>query len=153
MKIFRTLFLSIFVVLGIAASSFSVWSSRYAYQSESWPQVLGRIVEASCQITTGKPSTSTRHVKYEYEVNSRKYVNDREHFGLRSSTRGCMAGYVADQPVTIFYKPDDPGDSVLVPGLNRYSLLGFIIGIVFAAFGLGGGYLYDRIERRKSAAE
>ncbi len=151
MKIFTMLFLSIFVVIGIAASSFTLWSSFYAYQSESWPQVSGRILEASCRITTGKP-TSTRQVKYEYEVNSKRYVNDREYFGLRFSTHECVAGYVADRPVAVFYSPGDPGDSVLVTGLSRYDLFGFLIGIAFAAFGLGVGYFYDRINNRKAAS-
>ncbi len=82
-------------------------------------------------------------VAYTYTVEGRAYRGEREHFGLRVATTGCLAGYTSGQSVPVYYHPHDPAQAVLRPQATEMTRFGLLVGAVFVAFG-GGGYLYNR---------
>ncbi len=129
---FRRLFILIFLAVGIATATYSLWSCLLAYQAGRWPSVPGVVVSDTCEVAGNR--TSARHTRYRYVVGASSYVSDREHFGLRIATDSCVANLQPDQAVVVYYDPADPAQSVLKPGEWRQGLFGLAVGLAFVAF-------------------
>lgn len=132
LRAFGFTFLIAFFGLGTSVSSYSLWSCFHAYQAKSWPSVPGVIVSDNCR--DGTDRTAYHYTKYRYAVNSKDYVNDRDHFGLRLSSNECSTAFSAGQSIEVFYNPANPTDAALKPGEYRQSIFGFLIGFAFMVF-------------------
>lgn len=131
-RLFRLLLISLFFVLGAAVFAYSAWSYYLAYQSAAWPEVQGTVVRDECRIAGN--ATSDHHVFYQYTVYGVRYESDREYFGLRIATRGCVAPFSEGERIRVFYDPTQPSEAVLMPGSWRQPAFGTMVGLAFMAF-------------------
>ncbi|HKJ22004.1 MAG TPA: DUF3592 domain-containing protein [Gammaproteobacteria bacterium] len=142
-KIFRTVFLGLFALLGSAILLYSLWSIYMTHASRTWPSTRGTIVEANCASSHGRagttyPSTRSRHVLFQYQVNGDSYTSDRESFGIPVAGRDCAAGCSKGQAVNVYYDPSNPGEAVLNVGTYSRSRFGVVVGLIFIGFALFG---------------
>ena len=96
-----------------------------AASSETWPSADGLITFAELaarrhRISTGEKTRFDLQVRYEYIVDERVYRNDIVRFdqGLLSNTgkRRLVSEYPVGRRVAVYFDPDHPATSVLVPG-------------------------------------
>jgi hypothetical protein len=126
-----------------------------AYESSSWPYVQGRIISSEIKshsrtytnTTTNSEESETvydAHINYDYVINGIAYSNDDVKIGgiIKTNTtiwaRKLLDKYPQGKVVNVYYKPEDPSQSVLEKGLQlstwSFSALGFaifIFGIYF----------------------
>ena len=119
--------LAIAILAAVGKSAYQWYDSRQADLSElsqSWPSVNGLIVQSQLEVRrTGLRNDRIDHdveVVYEYVVNEQSYRNDVVRFDqakLSVSTKELLVStYPVNRTVTVYYNPDKPGQSVLVPG-------------------------------------
>ncbi len=102
--------------------------------SLQWPSTNGKIIDSSVQTGTktrdnilgGRYFTNyfILSVHYEYSVGAAKYVGHRIrvreiHYGSERSASQDLENYKAGKLVTVFYSPQKPDSSVLIPGRSR----------------------------------
>ena len=77
------------------------------------------------------------HVVYRYDLDGGSFESDRVWFGgdYSTSDRSEMSEvdrrYPVGADVMVYYSPDDPSQSVLMPGAYLSSYILFVIGMVF----------------------
>lgn len=114
-----------------------------ARASASWPTVDGRVTRSEVTESTDADGADTYRpeVTYEYQVDDRSYENSTIKFGENSySTRRraeeIAANYPVGKRVTVAYDPNEPGQSVLEPGVTGGSYIVLGVGAVFVAVSL-----------------
>ena len=100
--------------------------SALATASISWPRVAGLVTSSDLEYWRAKAGNSEGatearvRVSYEYVVDGQLYENDVVRFDqqmLSREQKEILIGlYPAGKRVDVFYDPDDPALSVLVPG-------------------------------------
>ncbi|MBD2199943.1 MULTISPECIES: DUF3592 domain-containing protein [Calothrix] len=110
--------------------------------SETWPQVSGQIMESSVTSSKGSGSQRTYRaaVRYRFRVKDKAYIGDRITYkgndsGGSSVAEALVKRYPQGKLVTVYYKPDNPSQSVLEPGLTLDAF--WVPGIGFLFFGVG----------------
>ena len=102
--------------------------------SRSWPQVSGVVVETGCVLSgfddSGDPLYDGK-VIYRYVVAGREYRGNSiealpELMGKEQAGRIAEL-YPPGKDVAVYYDPEDPRRSVLVPGLGGWTQLGLLI--------------------------
>lgn len=113
-----------------------------AKASVNWPTVEGTVTESLLEESRSDGSTMySAHVVYEYALDGGQLDSDRIWFGGNYSTsdRSEMSKVVRDYPVgrkvTVYYSPDNPAESVLLPGAYFSTYILFSVGMVFLAVG------------------
>jgi hypothetical protein len=145
--------LGIFVILGMGATTTSIWSFTQIYMANDWPAVAG-IVESSGFIVTGsRPSTAAQYVTYRYQVSGQAYRGQRAHFGIAIATHNAVLSYHEGQSVTVYYDPNDHQNSVLRRDDARPAWFGLIVGVAFIAFATFGWRLEVKRHRTFSGQE
>ena len=119
-------------MFGILMAGWAFFDWHNARVSPAWPTVQGRIVRSVISV----PAQRTRrhrwywHVQYRYTVDAQEYTGWRTHFGCTvpaSVARRIVGRFPVDAGVTVYHHPSRPGRSVLMPGVNKYSVRGFAI--------------------------
>lgn len=117
----------VLLAFGIATLVYSRSDSRNSRASTDWPTATGVIVSSE-MITRSEKNHSDRYspnIEYEYEVDSIKYEGYQVSYSFneesaRSVVESIVKDYPAGKDVEVYYKPEDPGESVLRPGdVNR----------------------------------
>ena len=132
----------VFAGAGIATCYFSKPTLDDARASADWPSVRGKITHS--KVVRRKSNDGGRSysatVEYSYEVDGKKHSDDTIWFGMTTSSRRATAERLVDQfrpgqEVDVYYDPDMPGLSVLLPGafLSSYAVFG--VGVLFAVIG------------------
>ena len=126
------------------------------YRSTSWPSVGGHVVASEVTSSSGSKNTGssgssyTPRIKYRYTLGVETYNTDRIRFGslggAEATARRYVGMYPAGAQVEVFYKPAQPGVSVLEPGWTGRSLLFFLVGFPL----MGMGYLFFRVRNHLS---
>ncbi len=122
-----------------------------AWRMQSWISTTGTLTAAKLEYHTGDDSTTHQATaSYHYDVGGIRYENDRvaimggaDNVGDFQQNLGeSLEGrFRQGEPVTVWFDPDDPEDSVLNREM-RWGLLGFL-GIFLLAFGgVGAGILF-----------
>lgn len=138
---------SVFTIIGIVAGLvFGKPMLDEAKASEHWPQTQGEIIESELETSRGDNGTMYgAHVVYRYSLDGGEFESDRIWFGGDYSTSNrsemfeVVKQYPVGQAVTVYYSPDQPSESVLMPGAYTSSYILFAIGMVF--LGIGGSLL------------
>jgi hypothetical protein len=116
--------------LALFAALLALVFHRQVWASQSWHTADGRILVADIEayrtwVSSSDASPSgwrTRFrpsIVYTFEVNGQQYVSDRVSFGgqigwsAASFVSGRVAKYPVDSPVTVYYNPQNPAESVL----------------------------------------
>lgn len=123
--VIQTLVALLFAASLIGVGSFLIRAGGYqtamGEESLSWPTVRGRITESRIE-TRRKPSSIRPRVRYEYEVEGRRYASTKIVAGDIGSGRDQAHRlhklYSVGTEVDVFYKPDQPAIAVLQPGQN-----------------------------------
>lgn len=135
-------FIFVFFFGGVLAIIFGFRNRKKGTESQNWPSVKGTIIsteiikdtdtdEEGFTTTTYKPQ-----IGYQYTLSENTYINNRMSFGGTRSygsytkAEQALSEYVLDNPVTVFYNPEDQSDSVLVQGTKGTMGL-IILGIIF----------------------
>lgn len=87
-------------------------------------------------------TTYSARVEYVYEVGGRAYENDRHsYFSISTSSYKradtIVRRYPAGQPVTVYYDPGEPGESVLEVDARSFPMLTVLFLTPFHCIGLG----------------
>ena len=127
---------------GFIALSFGKPLLDKAKASEQWPTTEGQIIESELERHRGSQSTTySALVVYTYAVDGGEFESDRIWFGgdYSTSDRSEMSAVVKEFPVgkavTVYVSPDDPAESVLMPGAFISSYLLYAISLAFAVIG------------------
>ena len=138
------------VATGIVALIFGIRNISLAAVSKSWPGVPGVVEESSVEINPPSPSgprqaqdaktTYGARIRYRFTVDGRNYQGDRIGLGdYSASYKGRVDEVVARYPkegtVTVYYKPGNPAECLLEPGVQFQSWLLPVVGCVLLAAG------------------
>ena len=113
---FSTIFILIFVAVGLGIAAFGARGVIQARASSAWPQVSGEITHSEI---TDSDSSYSPLVRYEYSVSDRAFAGERICFGLDRMFAGYKFAqrytqrYPVGSPVAVYYDPDQPSQSVL----------------------------------------
>jgi hypothetical protein len=115
------------VVATTASSAINGWSSR------NWPKTQGRVVRSwVVDYTSSKSAARSYQLNaiYRYEVSGKRYESNTVGFGKRlesgdhASGEEELAKVAAEgKTCTVYYDPDDPSLSCLVPGPSLFYLV------------------------------
>ena len=131
-------------ILGIALFWIGWYQRKKMQASLAWPQVPGTITGTSIEASESRDSDDgyttnfTPKVVYRYEVGGRTFAGTRLAWAERSfpspqRAQVELAMYPVDAPVTVYYNPEKPGDSVLIrkaPGASFILWAGAIILVI-----------------------
>lgn len=134
--------------LGVIITITAYTSSIQAIESRRWPQRTAKLI--STKISHGRSSSDgfvySPEVEYEYTFEGNKYNGNQIDFSAMSSSE-AWAQKIIDkirkngETIVIYVNPEDPGISVINPGIRLVHLLRFIVGpaitIFSILFGLG----------------
>lgn len=132
-----SVFLGVFLLVGILAVGFSGWSVYWSLRSQTWPTVGGHITSSRMtqQETQHGGETYGVALTYDYQVGGTGYHGQRLSFGTMSASSGyaqqILARYPVGQMVTVHYAAGDPKNSVLEPGLHGGTAIPLVVGTVF----------------------
>ncbi|MFZ6874790.1 DUF3592 domain-containing protein [Undibacterium sp. Di27W] len=131
------LMLPVFGLLCFAVGVYDFWG---AWRSRSWPATEGEIVYSwavNVFRVTGANNEgpgSRLGIGYEYTLNGVRYEGRRAYFGGEPTlrvARNIVAKFPAKAVVKVYYYPERPGTSVLIPGFNRFTYGGLILALLF----------------------
>jgi hypothetical protein len=131
----------LFIGAGGGALAYGVWTYRLARESVTWPHADGRIVSSEVETHSSKKSTTHgAEIRYEFTVNGTTVTGKRVAYGdYRSSdsshAKEIVARYPAGKIVAVAYRPRDPTQCVLEPGVNGGLWLAPGIGLPIFLFG------------------
>jgi len=122
------------VAVALVLGGWAIWwgacSVFEGYNSSSWTQTTGTILESS----VGREPV----IVYAYTVDGRSYQ------GSKISTRGAwnsetsravVGAYPLGSQRPVYYSPSAPSNSILIKGLHRSSFFGLVLGTIILSFG------------------
>ncbi len=133
---------NIALLLGFILSIALIWAGISGYikanNTKSWPSTSG-IVTISYATQEGYESGGESYIhyiaklSYDYKLGERTHFGDesglKEHtFETMEEAQNVTEKYLEGEIIRIYYNPDEPGDSVLEPGIVRSSA-GTLIGV------------------------
>jgi len=89
--------------------------------AQDWASTAGVVISSTIKVTrTVKSRSETPVIVYEYAVDGQSYTGSRvkagdQFFAVRfaGDARKTVERYAAGTPVTVFYNPENPGESAL----------------------------------------
>ncbi len=137
-----TLFILIFVVVGLGIAAFGARSLIHARASSTWPHVPGEIKHSEINQSSDSDGTSySPLVRYSYSVSGQSFTGERICFGLAKMSAGYQFAqayierYRVGSAVLVYYDPTQPSSSVLEPGISKRAFMPIAFGLGFAIFG------------------
>ena len=132
------------VLLILAIAIIFICTLANSIQSLTWPSTKGIIVK-SVLIRKGSGTNSAGRsfkwdIEYSLSVNNVNYTGDTVNFESkqdpnRDIAKKFIAKYRPGAKVDVYYKPSNPKESCLEPGLTRFMLVTLLL--CLAAFGMG----------------
>jgi len=122
------------------------------FARKSWPHVDGLAVTVEVQDTSP-------HVVYEYHVEDVRYEGTSDlqtpHFGFRTNQRDTAQKVAAQvreaDALRVFYDPDQPATSYLIPGPRYHDFLRYSVGALILV--VAGLILARQLRRDGSAGQ
>jgi len=141
-----------FLVVGIIQLVWCIVDSRLALLSARWPTVAGTVISAQVvEDTSGRGTASFPRVRYSYVVNGTTYIGRRIYFRdaseLPEQAQTTVRSFPLNSHVAVYYRPENPDDSLLKPGLYWYSFAW--LGLALMAVAIGGTGLF-LLKKRKA---
>ncbi len=142
--------IKVMILILVIIGSIFVFSGYHTYKealkTENWPSVTGTIIETRVIRNNIRYSTSySPYIKYSYVVENKQYINTVIYSGNMSLTgsyetiKDFIDEYPNNSQVMVYYNPNSPQDSVLIPGATagHFAMIGtgifvFAISIVLA---------------------
>ncbi len=122
-----------FLLVGFLTLLFFIRRALQAARSRHWPTTVGtlekqgtRIVDYNGHEPDGSPDFARAMVvdfRYTYQVDGRRYTGSRvtfsDHVSKSAGTlQRLLRQFDSRHQVTVHYNPDNPAESVLLPGLR-----------------------------------
>jgi len=142
---------SCFILVGIATATFFLLKISRAAKSTKWPWVFGDLDSTDLRqvVYRGRDSDGTSdgasavvvNFKYRYSVKGIDYNGKRVTYsdGINKtvgSLKKLQERYRGKSQIQVYYDPERPGESVLVPGLNIFNFTPLITSALFILAGL-----------------
>ena len=136
----------IFFGLGLWALIRAIFQFRTARASGEWPSIKGMVNESKVAVinTRGGPQYLP-HVKYTYTIEEREYTSQRIYVGhnwwtswwtsSKERVQDQLQPYRENQPISVYYNPEDPADAVLEAGLTKGAWSTLFIGVMLTLLG------------------
>ncbi len=145
----------LFLLSGIVVAGLTTKHLITGISAKNWPTTTAVIISSGTEwqrATSGDSPTLIAKVVYEYEVDGYLYHNNRispNQYGSNkpSHAQREAAAYPVNNSVFVYYNPDDPAQSFLVPGVGWIYLIGLVVG---TAVGLAGLFLLQQGRTYKS---
>lgn len=147
--------LSLFLLwAGLAwVAGWALWEIVKGRASRHWPHTEGLILSSSMeqhstQLVSGVSRAPLANrleyqvpkVSYSYTVNGLKHVGHRALYcALGSDPRFDPETFAEGETVRVYYNPNTPRESVLVPGVPLFQLVLFVLVCLFCLFTTLGG--------------
>lgn len=132
-----SIILGLFVVAGIGATLWGLRIILLARQSLEWPSVEGEIKASEM---SSDEFDLLPNIEYGYSVDQRTFLQTLKFPSDVTPTREFAQSYVDRYPVggkvQVFYKPDNPIQSTLEPGLAKGDWLVLAIGLGMLLIGI-----------------
>lgn len=133
------------IAIGLLFPVMGVIDHQRGQASESWPNVQGEVISERHRLRKNRYS-----IFYAYEVDGVRYENSRVNFqNDKASKKEMVERYDKGARLPVYYDPQDPDESVLVPGAKAS---GLAIRIVAGLFCLGLGLFFWRALKPKPTA-
>jgi len=146
-KLGGTLFLGFFLVICVGIGALMTYSGVrdfiHTKASLEWLQTDGKVTKS--KLIKSKRSSSSvawhANIEYEYAVQGGPFKHYRASFGDYGSSdeshaQAILDRYLVGKVVPVYYKPNDPAETVLAPEGTKLGIIGkFIGGVVFMIFG------------------
>ncbi|MEW4563862.1 DUF3592 domain-containing protein [Bremerella sp. JC770] len=145
-RIFTSLFVLIFVGVGVGFLGYGVYQLDQASRTTQWPAVRGEVLECKLRShTSDNKETWACYVKYAYDVNGRYFQGDRIAFGYNGTNYKKMHSDLKkklsrSRYVRVYYDPQNPTQCTLATGIHRSAYLPVLFGGAWLAF-CGGIFL------------
>lgn len=138
-------------LLGLALMGYGVRNIIDARKSNSWPTVEGEITRSVMteKLDDDSRTRYTLHINYDYTIDrsrftGKRFKGDRIEFVSpdyhdREEAESVLGRYPLGEKVTVYYDPEHPAKSVLVPGNWAGNIPLIAAGLLF--FGLGALFI------------
>lgn len=135
------------ILLGLGLMGYGIRNSIDARKSKNWPTVEGKITRSVMteKLEDDSRTSYTLHVGYEYTIDrsrftGKQFKGHRIWFSSHSfydpdEAMRQLEQYPIGKKVTVFYHPEDPGKSVLVPGKWLQNTPLIAVGLFFLSLG------------------
>ena len=139
---------SAFLLVGLVTAALLLLKIRKALACRNWPSVYGELLSSELRLVVyrgvdgdsiaDQASALVVDFRYRYQVEGEAYTGERVTFSdgvnKRSGTlRKLQQCYAGKKSVTVFYNPQRPHESVLVPGVSLYNFTPLITSSLFIA--------------------
>ena len=140
-----------FVLVGVLTGAFFCYRIYQAATSNGWPRVTGELHSTALREAVyrgrqphGGPDEASAWVvdfRYSYTVAGQAYQGKRVTFsdGINKTMRALRKlqdKYRGKSEIQVYYNPNKPRQSVLVPGLSLYNFTPLITSSLFIAAGI-----------------
>jgi hypothetical protein len=113
--------------------------------SANWPIVEGRLINCQVEQQEYEDRPYNANINYEYDVNGKKYSSDVVFFGFTIGA-AWHANFLVEKVknnkrLNVSYNPKNPGQSVLITGIQTIHLISILIvslALFFLMIFLGG---------------
>ena len=129
-------FTLIFPVVGLVVIGIGLLELYCGSKSYSWSSCEGIVRQA--KVKYGSKGASSPLIRYDYTINGSLYSGEKYRYGgihSKHSSEKIVAEHPVGSAVKVYYDPNSPVKSVLVPGRGwgSYLIIGF--GMVFFLIG------------------
>lgn len=140
----------LFAILFIGPGLFFAWKGVEAHQrgtaSLAWPTAKGTIKDANLY---HQRKGSDFEVCFVYSVMGREFTGRRAAYSSMSSDhQSWVDRFKPGASVDVYYNPEDPADSVLIPGQQKSALIITGYSLFFAVLGSVPVFVYFRARKR-----
>ncbi|HHH36808.1 MAG TPA: DUF3592 domain-containing protein [Gammaproteobacteria bacterium] len=141
----------VFLLVGTMTALFFLSRARQAVASRFWPVTRGTLISNDARLVVyeggNSDSTMTRvsalmvDFRYTYDVKGKRYEGSRVTFSdhvnkFEKSIRKLQKQYQGSDSIKVYYNPEKPEESVLVPGASIYNFTPLITSALFIAVGI-----------------
>ncbi len=140
----------VFLAVGLVILFFLLRQLRRAWQSRQWPRVRGTIQHSGTQrkVFYQSPShpadrveSTTLDFRYDYTVHRQAYTGTRVTLSDSVIKTGRQLQRRVEQfppgkTVDVYYNPENPAESVLIPGASLYHFTPLITPLLMIAVGI-----------------
>jgi len=140
-----------FVLVGLLTGAFFVYRIYQGVASSRWPSVPGELTSSRLKEVVyegtdagggaDRAGALVVDFEYRYSVAGQTYEGSRvtysDHVNKTvGAVRKLQERYRGKRSIQVFYKPGNPSDSVLVPGLSIFNFTPLITSALFVLAGL-----------------
>lgn len=143
-----------FLLVGTGTAVFFLLKIKKAMASRAWPSVSGELESSGLRKVvyngvdgdsiSDQASALVVDFRYRYTVNGDSFVGSRVTFSdsvnkATSSLKRLQSRYQGKEAISVYYNPENPAESVLLPGATFYNFTPLITSGLFV---LAATYLF-----------